>query len=217
MTDVLCDAIAPEIRRDVEARFDTIEAEQGVRFLYARRRDCYLGLRAGCDVIERPLADAILPRWDTEKALGLLLEGNAGLADWLASPSRYRADREIVTQWQALADAVLDGRAITHHYARLGLNAAAQWLERDSQVPVKTYFYALRPALVPAPQSGGAAAEGAASAIDLGDLPEQIAWDIVVPVEAKRQTNERLNGARIQGAAGGWPIATRQGASASRR
>lgn len=218
-------SIAPEVRREIENRLAAIEAEDGVRvlmaiesgsrawgfpspdsdydirFLYVRPRDWYLRLRPGRDVIERPIADEIdLNGWDVRKALGLLLKSNAVVSEWIESPIRYRPDDPFVVKLAVLADDLLNPRALAYHYAKSGKTAADRWLDGDGEVPVKKYFYALRPALAirairfdPSRRPPmNLHALIAASALPAG-LVEQI--DLLV--QAKARTNERANGARL--------------------
>src|SRR5262245_7543649 len=105
------EATAAEIRR----RLERVEAEEDVvvdlaaqcgsralalwpkdphyyfRFIYLRRPEAYLSIRAPRDVIERPIVDEIdLNGWDLKKALGLLLKSNPPLLEWLQCPLVYR-------------------------------------------------------------------------------------------------------------------------------
>ncbi|HWU01364.1 MAG TPA: nucleotidyltransferase domain-containing protein [Novosphingobium sp.] len=164
--------IPKAVRADIEQRLAAIEAGEGVhyllavesgsrawgfpspdsdydvRFVYVRSRDWYLNLSAGRDVIETPIEDDIdLNGWDIRKLLTLMLKSNAVASEWLASPIRYRADHPMVARIAALADTVFDPRGIGHHYANLGQRAVDRRLEGDAAIPVKHYFYALRPAL----------------------------------------------------------------------
>ncbi len=164
--------IPPDVRREIELRLAMIEqtdevrlllavesgsrawgfpspdSDYDVRFIYVRSRDWYLSLTPGRDVIETPITDDIdLGGWDVRKALGLLLKSNAAVGEWMASPIRYRPDDPVMAEIATFADALFDPRALAHHYANLGRNAAMRWLGRDGAVPVKKYFYALRPAL----------------------------------------------------------------------
>ena len=150
------DTIAPAVRAEVETRLAGIEASEGVRFLlaiesgsrawgfpspdsdydirfvYVREREWYLGLTPGRDVIEQPIVDEIdLNGWDIRKALNLLLKSNATLGEWMDSPIRYRPDDPVVARIKALADAVLNPRALGHHYRNVGINAAARWLAHE--------------------------------------------------------------------------------------
>lgn len=226
MTTLVHDPIAPDIRREIKARLDVVEATEGVRllmaiesgsrawgfpspdsdydarFIYVRPRDWYLSLVPGRDVIERAIVDEIdLNGWDVRKTLGLLLKSNAVVSEWMLSPIRYRVDDPFVAKLAALADALIDPRALAHHYANLGRHASSRWLERASgDVPVKKYFYALRPALavralrlnpnVRPPMNLQAL-------IDVCDLPASLVARIAALVEAKTRTNEMSNGARV--------------------
>lgn len=224
MTPVLDTSIAPAIRSDIQARLDRIEmdhdvrllmavesgsrawgfpspdSDYDVRFVYVRRRDWYLSLSPGRDVIETPIEDDIdLNGWDVRKALGLLLKSNAVVNEWIDSPIRYRPDDPVAGRIAVLADRMLDARALAHHYSRLGRNAADRWLDGVDDVPVKKYFYALRPALairvlrlhpeIRPPMN-------LQSLIGMAELPGVLVSQIDALVAAKAQTNERGNGAR---------------------
>jgi predicted nucleotidyltransferase len=225
MTTVLDTAIAPAIRRDIETRLDLIEADHDVRilmaiesgsrawgfpspdsdydvrFVYVRPRDWYLSLAPGRDVIETPIEDEIdLNGWDVRKALGLLLKSNAVVNEWIQSPIRYRPDDPIVAKIAALADRVLDARALAHHYSRLGRDAADRWLDGIDDVPVKRYFYALRPALairVLRLHQGVRPPMNLQELVAMAELPGTMVSQIETLVAAKARTNERDNGARV--------------------
>lgn len=224
MTAATEDPIAPDVRREIERRLSAIEAEEGVRvlmavesgsrawgfpspdsdydirFIYVRPRDWYLSLSPGRDVIERPIVDEIdLNGWDIRKAFGLLLKSNAVVSEWIESPIRYRPDDPFVARFAALADAMLDARALAHHYARLGRTAADRWLDDGGDVPVKKYFYALRPALairVLRRHPDRRPPMNLQALVALADLPADAVTAIDDLVAAKAQTNERSNGTR---------------------
>lgn len=164
--------IDENIRSEIESRLGSIEAQLGVRYLFAvesgsrawgfpspdsdydvrfvyvRPLDWYLSIKAGRDVIETPLVDEIdLNGWDIRKALGLLLKSNVIVSEWLESPIRYRADASVVPAFHKLADGLFDPSGAARHYASLGQTAAERWLDGSDPVAVKKYFYALRPAL----------------------------------------------------------------------
>jgi predicted nucleotidyltransferase len=172
MGQIVIDQIAPGIRQEIEKRLAAIEASEGVRYLmavesgsrawgfpspdsdydvrfvYVRPLEWYLRLEPGRDVVEQPIVDEIdLNGWDIRKTLGLMLKSNAVVSEWLSSPIRYREVDPAAARIAALANDIFDPRGVAHHYANLGRNAADRWLEGDDAVPVKRYFYALRPAL----------------------------------------------------------------------
>lgn len=164
--------IDPNVRAEIDRRLAEVEASDGarlllavesgsrawgfpspdsdydVRFVYVRPRDAYLALRSPRDVIELPIVDEIdLNGWDLRKLLGLMLKSNAVVGEWLESPIRYRPDHPVMARVAALADFAFDPRGVARHYASLGGNALDRWPDNDDPVPVKRYFYALRPAL----------------------------------------------------------------------
>ncbi|MES2301114.1 MAG: nucleotidyltransferase domain-containing protein [Pseudomonadota bacterium] len=221
----MIEQIAPNIRQEIEARLATIEATEGVRYLlavesgsrawgfpspdsdydvrfvYVRSRDWYLRLEPGRDVIETPIeGDIDLNGWDIRKTLGLMLKSNAVVSEWPSSPIRYRDDDPEAARIAALTDEIFDPRGVAHHYANIGRNAADRWLEGDDAVPVKRYFYALRPALAiralrndpdrrPSMNLQALMRESAISA-PIVDMIEEL-------VEAKRQTRELGNTRRF--------------------
>jgi hypothetical protein len=128
--------------------FPSPDSDYDVRFIYVRPRDWYLALEPGRDVIEEPITDDIdLNGWDIRRTLGLLLSSNAIVSEWLSSPIRYRPDDPATSRLVDLVRRTFNPRGVALHYANLGRNAAERWLRRDEDVPVKRYFYALRPAL----------------------------------------------------------------------
>ncbi|MES2441305.1 MAG: nucleotidyltransferase domain-containing protein [Pseudomonadota bacterium] len=225
MTPDLNHSIAPAVRREIETRLDTIERDEGVRllmaiesgsrawgfpspdsdydirFLYVRPRDWYLALRPGRDVIEYPIVDEIdLNGWDIRKALGLLLKSNAVVSEWIESPIRYRADDPFIAKLAALADDLLNPRALAYHYSKAGRTAADRWLDGGDDVPVKKYFYALRPALAirairlnPAQRPP----MNLQALVAASGLPAALVEQIDSLVAAKARTNERGNGTRL--------------------
>jgi predicted nucleotidyltransferase len=224
MTVQVHDPIDPAVRREIEQRLDAVEAkgvrllmavESGsrawgfpspdsdydVRFVYVRPRDWYLSLVPGRDVIEHPILDEIdLGGWDVRKTLGLLLRSNAVVSEWMKSPIRYRPDDCFIGRLAALADELLDPRALTHHYANLGRAASTRWLDRPGDVPVKRYFYALRPALAVRALRLAPTVRppmNLQALMEVADLPASLAGRIVELVEAKSRTNEMTNGMRV--------------------
>lgn len=216
--------IPTTVRADIEQRLAAIEAGEGVRYLlavesgsrawgfpspdsdydvrfvYVRQRDWYLGLSAGRDVIETPIeGDMDLNGWDVRKLLGLMLKSNAVAIEWLASPIRYRPDHPMVARISALADAIFDPRGIGHHYANLGLRAVDRRLEGDDAIPVKHYFYALRPALAIRALRANPDRRPAMNLqrlMEESDLAPSLLAIIHDLVEAKSRTNELGNARR---------------------
>lgn len=180
--------------------FPSPDSDYDVRFIYIQKRDWYLSLKNGRDVIEQPILDEIdLNGWDIRKALGLLLKSNAVVNEWMESPIRYCADHSVILKLKNLADDVLNGRALANHYANLGKNNMKRWLENDGDVPVKKYFYSLRPALAIRYLRYN---EGKRPPMNLQDLVKscELSGDIIADIdeliELKKVTNEKSNGIR---------------------
>lgn len=128
--------------------FPSPDSDYDIRFIHIHPRDWYLSLQPGRDVIERPIIDNIdLNGWDLRKALGLLLKSNAVISEWLESPIRYRRDDPLTQEMAALADAAFSPRRAALHYAAMAREWVRALRDSESPIPVKRYFYALRPAL----------------------------------------------------------------------
>ncbi|MEV5032739.1 nucleotidyltransferase domain-containing protein [Sphingobium sp. LMC3-1-1.1] len=225
MQTVTNQSIALAVRREIETRLTAIEeahdvrillavesgsrawgfpspdSDYDVRFIYVRPRAWYLSLKPGRDVIETPIEDDIdLNGWDIRKALGLLLKSNAVVSEWIESPIRYRPVHSAVAPLAALADQLLDAPGLAHHYANLGRNAAERWLEDHGDVPVKRYFYALRPALaIRCMRLNGNVRPpmNLQALVELSALPDCMRDEVAKLVEAKRQSNELSNVTRV--------------------
>jgi predicted nucleotidyltransferase len=212
------------IRREIESRLRSIEAEHGlryllavesgsrawgfpspdsdydVRFIYVRPLDWYLSIKAGRDVIETPLVDDIdLNGWDIRKAIGLLLKSNVIVNEWLESPIRYRADDAAVPAFRELVERLFDSNGAARHYASLGQTAAERWLGGSEPVAVKKYFYALRPALALRAMrtlAGRRPPMNLQQLQSVCDLPQPLNDIIDELVALKSVTNERGNARR---------------------
>ena len=163
-------AISPEMENRIQSELDRIESEFDVRILFAcesgsrawgfpsqdsdydvrivyhHKKDWYLNLEKGRDVIEKPIIDELdISGWDLDKTLRLLRKSNPNILEWTGSPIIYRED----AAFQALRD-LLDNsfnhRASLLHYLNMGLNNQRQWLLRD-EIKIKKYLYTLRPLL----------------------------------------------------------------------
>ena len=96
-------------------------------------------------MIERPIdAELDLGGWDLRKALGLMVRSNAVVLEWLASPVVYRSEPAAVMAFDDLARVAAHPPALSYHYDRLARGA---WSAGKADIRLKSYFYALRPAL----------------------------------------------------------------------
>lgn len=163
--------IAPEIRADIQRKLDAVEADEGVRVLYAcesgsrgwgfaspdsdydvrflfvRPLREYLRITSVRDVIEEtpgPVFD--VNGWDLRKALQLLAKGNATLVEWLSSPVVYRQDAAFMQRLREVAAQVYQPVRSFHHYFAMGRGNFREYLQGE-QVRAKKYLYVLRPLL----------------------------------------------------------------------
>ncbi len=129
--------------------FASPNSDYDVRFIYAHDPDWYLAvdLEERRDVIEYPITDEIdLNGWDLRKALRLFWKSNPAFVEWIQSPIDYinrgsfKADA-----FNALPKIYSVDRGI-HHYRSMA-KTNYRGYPRADQVPLKKYFYALRPLL----------------------------------------------------------------------
>lgn len=127
--------------------FHSPDSDYDVRFIYARPVDWHLSLAKKRDVIERPI-DAVLDvsGWELGKALRLVLNSNAVVAEWLQSPITYAELPEARAALTAYCQNTLDRKAVSWHYLSL-LRTQFGRTRVGDEVHLKRYFYALRPAL----------------------------------------------------------------------
>jgi hypothetical protein len=163
--------IAQDKRTEIEARLTEMEAQEGVRvlyacesgsrawgfpstdsdydvrFIYAHPIEWYLSVQTQRDVIERPMDNLIdFSGWDIGKALVLLRKSNPPLLEWLQSPIVYMENKEFVSVITALLPAYYSPRNCLHHYLHMAQGNIREYLSGD-RVWVKKYFYVLRPLL----------------------------------------------------------------------
>lgn len=128
--------------------FPSPDSDYDVRFVYAHRRDWYLDLFPGRDVIELPISDDLdIGGWDIRKALTLLLKPNPVMLEWLSSPIRYRWNDRTCDDLIRLSRAIAHENACRFHYLKLGESQWRRHVGEAEKVNLKKYFYVLRPAL----------------------------------------------------------------------
>ncbi|WP_017932135.1 nucleotidyltransferase domain-containing protein [Robiginitomaculum antarcticum] len=183
--------------------FPSPNSDYDTRFIYVHRKDWYLSLNPGRDVIELPIdADYDINGWDLKKALGLLLKSNPVMLEWLSSPIRYIWQSEDCAKLVTFAKTLAHRKACLHHYVRLGQSCFKDNISGRDKVKLKKYFYAIRPAL----------------AIHwLRDFPDKappmnifdIMDKITVPSDMKSDLDHLLALKRAAKETGmGWPIAS---------
>jgi len=165
--------IPPPIRAEILARLRKAEAEHGVRvllavesgsrawgfespnsdfdarFIYANQPDWYLsvGLEEQRDVIEYPIVDEIdLNGWDVRKALRLFWKSNPAFVEWIQSPIIYAELGLFANRVRGLLPQVYSCLRGLHPYRSMAKTNYRGYLKAEA-VPLKKYFYVLRPLL----------------------------------------------------------------------
>lgn len=127
--------------------FPSQDSDYDVRFLYLRPMQTYLSIAPTRDVIEQPIADDLdVTGWDMQKALGLFQKSNPSILEWLHSPIVYLERFHTSTRIRDLEPIYVTLRSSMFHYINLAKGQFNRYLRSDI-VPVKKYFYALRPVL----------------------------------------------------------------------
>jgi hypothetical protein len=127
--------------------FESPDSDWDVRFVYVRRRNWYLSIEPGRDVIERMLPDDIdLAGWNLPKALGLFAKSNPSLLEWLRSPIIYGQNDEFVKRLRAFEAEYVRPEAGLYHYHSMALGNYKTYFGQV-EVPLKKYLYCLRPVL----------------------------------------------------------------------
>ncbi|MBM7332729.1 MAG: nucleotidyltransferase domain-containing protein [Alcanivorax sp.] len=166
-------AITPAVREEIMARLAAAEREHGVRilmavesgsrawgfpspnsdydvrFVYAHPRDWYLSLDVEDrrDVIEYEITDDIdLNGWDVRKALKLFAKSNPSFVEWIQSPIVYRDESGFAERARTLLPQVYAVDSGVFHYLSMADKNYRGYLKAQL-VPLKKYFYALRPLL----------------------------------------------------------------------
>jgi uncharacterized protein len=127
--------------------FSSSDSDYDVRFVYVGTLVDYLSIAARRDVIEQPIIGNLdLNGWDLRKALHLAMHSNAVLLEWLSSPVRYRDEPSLTGPLREIAGGAVYLPALEYHYDRMARRALGEIVESDAP-RLKTYFYALRPAV----------------------------------------------------------------------
>lgn len=127
--------------------FASPNSDYDVRFIYVREKDWYLSvdLEDRRDVIEYPIVDEIdLNGWDVRKALKLYWKSNPAFVEWIQSPITYINTGCFREQAQNLLPDIYSVEKGIYHYRSMAKTNYRGYL-REEMVPLKKYFYVLRP------------------------------------------------------------------------
>jgi len=129
--------------------FASPDSDFDARFIYVNRMDWYLsiGLEEQRDVIEYPIVDEMdINGWDLRKALRLFRGSNPGFVEWIQSPIVYESRGRFHARALELLPVVYSIVRGIHHYRSMAKTNFRGYLQAE-QVPLKKYFYVLRPLL----------------------------------------------------------------------
>lgn len=129
--------------------FASPNSDYDARFIYANRPDWYLsvGLEEKRDVIEYPIVeDMDINGWDLRKALRLFSKSNPGFVEWIQSPIVYERTGTFHARALELLPQVYSVESGIYHYRSMAKTNYRGYLQ-GAQVPLKKYFYVLRPLL----------------------------------------------------------------------
>ncbi|CCU71644.1 nucleotidyltransferase domain-containing protein [Thalassolituus oleivorans] len=127
--------------------FASPNSDYDVRFIYANKPDWYLAvdLEDKRDVIEYPIVDDIdLNGWDVRKALKLFWKSNPAFVEWIQSPISYIDDGDFRHESLKLLPEIYSAEKGIYHYRSMAKTNYRGYL-REDMVPLKKYFYVLRP------------------------------------------------------------------------
>lgn len=129
--------------------FESPNSDYDARFIYANRPEWYLsvGLEEQRDVIEYPIVDDIdINGWDLRKALRLFWKSNPAFVGWIQSPLIYVEHTSFASQVRELLSEIYSCESGVHHYRSMAKTNFRGYLTGE-MVPLKKYFYVLRPLL----------------------------------------------------------------------
>lgn len=126
--------------------FPSKDSDYDVRFIYIRDLKDYLKLNAFDDVLEYPINEKLdINGWDINKALSLFHKSNPTIMEWLNSKIIY-IDSEEAQGLREIMNNYFSIKRGMCHYINMAKTNYKEYLRRDV-VPLKKYFYVLRPIL----------------------------------------------------------------------
>jgi len=129
--------------------FASPNSDYDVRFIYVHEKDWYVdvGFEEKRDVIEYDITDDIdLNGWDVRKSLRLFSKSNPAFVEWIQSPITYIEKGIFRQKVVNLLPEVYSTDKGIYHYRSMAKTNYRGYLRSDL-VPLKKYFYVLRPLL----------------------------------------------------------------------
>ena len=130
-------------------------SDYDVRFLYVHRKEWYLSIDKGRDVLEVPSQDSIsipvdplldMSGWEITKALRLFRKSNPPFFEWLHASVVYYEKYSTVKRLLAFEPLVFSPVASLYHYVSMAKRNFRTYLLKEG-VDHKKYFTVLRPIL----------------------------------------------------------------------
>lgn len=129
--------------------FASPNSDYDVRFVYAHEPSWYqaVDLEERRDVIEYAIVDDIdINGWDVRKALRLFWKSNPAFVEWIQSPITYWESGGFRAGALAALPTIYAPVKGIYHYRSMAKTNYRGYL-RETEVPLKKYFYVLRPLL----------------------------------------------------------------------
>lgn len=141
--------------------FASPNSDYDVRFIYAHDPSWYqaVDLEERRDVIEYAIVDDIdINGWDVRKALRLYWKSNPAFVEWIQSPITYLEKSVFRAEALSILPSIYSPEKGIYHYRSMAKTNYRAYL-REEVVPIKKYFYVLRPLLAArwVQNTGGAA------------------------------------------------------------
>jgi predicted nucleotidyltransferase len=129
--------------------FASPNSDYDVRFIYAHEPSWYqaVDLEERRDVIECAIVDDIdINGWDVRKALRLYWKSNPAFVEWIQSPITYMEQGDFRAGALGMLPNIYAPEKGIYHYRSMARTNYRGYL-REAVVPLKKYFYVLRPLL----------------------------------------------------------------------
>lgn len=135
--------------------FPSKDSDYDVRFLYVHKKEWYLSIDKGRDVLEVPSQDSIsipvdplldVSGWEITKALRLYRKSNPPFFEWLHTNTVYFEKCSTVDKLLVFEHLVFSPVASLYHYVSMAKRNFRSYLLKD-RVDHKKYFTVLRPIL----------------------------------------------------------------------
>ncbi len=135
--------------------FPSVDSDYDVRFLYVHKKEWYLSIDQGRDVLEVPSKDSLsipvhplldMSGWELTKALRLYRKSNPPFFEWLHSDLVYYEKYSTLETLLAIEQKVFAPVTCLYHYISMAKRNFRTYL-LEEEVHHKKYFTVLRPLL----------------------------------------------------------------------